>query len=572
MSATIPPLGAVTPWTDASMMNDLVVVSNTVWAATGGGALAQTRGSALPVKFTTVNGLSANALTAVANCSLPGLGIVFGSGAGLQIADPRTGRWQTWTPANSGMKAQDVSALYCDTENQFLVIGYAEHGIDIYDVAADRWRHMDRSSGLAANDVKRLAVAGDRDAIWVVSSDGVTVAAGPDSDFYTPDNSPLTSTRVGAVAVDAAGNAWLGGEGVLYRVDGERWDVYDAQAVNGDFPTRLIAGIAPDGDGTLWLGSIDAEICHFDPDQQRCVDFFRNASGMAQGPVTNLVLAAPDQPYYSTDGNGYSTYDGRLWRTFSVPGQEIRGNRIKALALDDDQALWIATDAGVQRLVGGKATVFDAENSGITPFAVRTLQAGAGGGMWVGGSQGASFFDGTEWANFTGADGLAGDTVQAIANDDQNRTWFGTDQGISVWNGDLFFNITSDLGLPSGNIRALVAAGPVMWIGSQGGGLYKFDNGQLQVFNKRNVGLPSDTVTALAIDEQGDLWIGTDRGVASFDGRRWRRLLRSHRRSSRPSWPASIAFGWGRRTRVCTFLMATIGINTGPVRVSLPIM
>jgi hypothetical protein len=49
-----------------------------------------------------------------------------------------------------------------------------------------------------------------------------------------------------------------------------------------------------------------------------------------------------------------------------------------------------------------------------------------------------------------------------------------------------------------------------------GGGLYRFENSQLQVFNNKNVGLPSDTVTALALAANGVLVIGTDRGLAQI--------------------------------------------------------
>jgi ligand-binding sensor domain-containing protein len=148
---------------------------------------------------------------------------------------------------------------------------------------------------------------------------------------------------------------------------------------------------------------------------------------------------------------------------------------------------------------------------------VRTLHPGTGGGMWVGSMQGASFFDGESWTTFSTADGLAGNTVQAIAADSTGRTWFGTDRGLSVWNGEVFFNIARDRGLPSDDISALAADGDAMWIGTSGGGLYRFENSQLQILNRENVGLPSDVITALAREGDGSLWIGTDQGLARLE-------------------------------------------------------
>jgi ligand-binding sensor domain-containing protein len=114
-----------------------------------------------------------------------------------------------------------VTALACDAATGQLAVGYARQGIDLFDAAAGEWRHLDRSSGLASNNVRALALAGQ--AVWVVADDGITVAAGMDSTFYNSSNSPLESNRVGSIVVDPAGTVWLGGDGVLYAVAGEDW-------------------------------------------------------------------------------------------------------------------------------------------------------------------------------------------------------------------------------------------------------------------------------------------------------------------------------------------------------------
>jgi ligand-binding sensor domain-containing protein len=106
--------------------------------------------------------------------------------------------------------------------------------------------------------------------------------------------------------------------------------------------------------------------------------------------------------------------------------------------------------------------------------------------------------------------------VRSIVVDAAGRTWFGTERGISVWNGSSFFTIDQARGLPSEDIRALAADEDGVWIGAQGGGLYRYAGNQLQLLNRQNVGLPSDNVSALAVGPDGALWIGTDRGLAQL--------------------------------------------------------
>jgi ligand-binding sensor domain-containing protein len=50
------------------------------------------------------------------------------------------------------------------------------------------------------------------------------------------------------------------------------------------------------------------------------------------------------------------------------------------------------------------------------------------------------------------------------------------------------------------------------WIGTAGGGLAKFDGVNWRVYNTSNSKLPNDYVTSIVIDEVGNKWIGTDGG------------------------------------------------------------
>ncbi len=165
------------------------------------------------------------------------------------------------------------------------------------------------------------------------------------------------------------------------------------------------------------------------------------------------------------------------------------------------------TDPTIQRL-------YTLESGGLPIDDVRVLAADAGG-LWIGGL-GAAHFDGGEWEVFTVEDGLAGTLVQALAIDSQLRAWIGTKTGLSIWNGDIFFNLTQENGLPSDNITALLADGDAMWIGSNGGGLFRFMRNQLQIFSDENADLPSNTITALGRDGDGALLVGTAEGLVRF--------------------------------------------------------
>ena len=56
-----------------------------------------------------------------------------------------------------------------------------------------------------------------------------------------------------------------------------------------------------------------------------------------------------------------------------------------------------------------------------------------------------------------------------------------------------------------------------IWMGTDGGGVSRFDGQKFETFNKTN-GLSGNTVRSLLEDSKGNIWIGTDNGLTLYDG------------------------------------------------------
>ncbi len=83
-------------------------------------------------------------------------------------------------------------------------------------------------------------------------------------------------------------------------------------------------------------------------------------------------------------------------------------------------------------------------------------------------------------------------------------------------------NYTTDDGLPDNDVLCLTNDEQGnMWFGTQNG-VAKFDGLTWSVFNTTShPDIPHNTITAIAQDKDGDIWIGTDFGVSVFDGTDW---------------------------------------------------
>jgi len=82
-----------------------------------------------------------------------------------------------------------------------------------------------------------------------------------------------------------------------------------------------------------------------------------------------------------------------------------------------------------------------------------------------------------------------------------------------------FRSYSLEEGLPQSQIQALIQDQTGnLWVGTNGGGLCRFNGKEFQVFTKKH-GLPDNIIGALHQDNSGILWISTSKGIAAYDGK-----------------------------------------------------
>lgn len=92
---------------------------------------------------------------------------------------------------------------------------------------------------------------------------------------------------------------------------------------------------------------------------------------------------------------------------------------------------------------------------------------------------------------------------------------------------DFFYstrNYTAIDGLPQSQVRAMVEdKSGYLWIGTEGGGLARFDGREFKVYTTLD-GLLTNQVLGLQLDKDENLWILHPRGVTKFDGRHFTKI------------------------------------------------
>jgi diguanylate cyclase (GGDEF)-like protein/PAS domain S-box-containing protein len=235
------------------------------------------------------------------------------------------------------------------------------------------------------------------------------------------------------------------------------------------------------------------------------------------------IRQTPDGYLWFGTQNGLVRFDGVHFTVFDVQGTPALGhNHLWSLVADGDGGLWIATNGGLARWTRGQVARADEAAAALPSRTLRTLYRADDGSLWIGSASGGLTHRKAEGTSrsYTVADGLASDSVFAVAEGAPGELWVGTNRGLDRLSGGVFHH------QPLGPVfiwSLLRGSDGSLWIGTEGRGLWQWKDGRYRQFTTRD-GLPGDEVRALVEDKDGNLWAGTNYGLGRLTDGRWSRL------------------------------------------------
>jgi ligand-binding sensor domain-containing protein len=281
---------------------------------------------------------------------------------------------------------------------------------------------------------------------------------------------------------------------------------------------KNVKRIFADGD-TVWVGT-SGGLVRYDTRSDE-YKLFDTQSGLLSNGVF-FVGRLGDRVAVGTYGGGLSLLDPKTekWESYNIPeglGDAFVYDVLKARNGD----VWIATWSGVNRVRGGdlkdrskwELHTVASTQGGLPNDWVYGLAEGKDGEVWLATEGGLSRFKDGQWQAWNHAQGLGApyDKVKdAIAfNNDPSKVsehHARQKQEMGLANVNVAYN-------PNYIVSLVVDAQGIVWAGTWGGGLSRFDGKAWTVYTVAE-GLPGNHVFMLHIDPQGVLWIGTNAGLA----------------------------------------------------------
>ncbi|MBI3958115.1 MAG: hypothetical protein HY328_04840 [Chloroflexi bacterium] len=267
------------------------------------------------------------------------------------------------------------------------------------------------------------------------------------------------------------------------------------------------------GNGEIWFGT-DAGISRFNGEWTT----FTPAENPFAGKV-NLLVADPTtgKLWAGTAEGDIVFWDGSVWtNVLKVPSS------VNALLPVGGQ-LWIGSDSGLYIWVESAAVPVDF----LQGVRVQAL-ASQGNAVWVGTAQGLWIHQRDTWTAVTADNVLPWEQVSAIWADPSGPVWVAA-EGNLAWrepSSGIWTPISTEV-LQLTNPTPIVAltgdANGVVWGGTHGNGPFRvLDRRALVAFSgEGEIGLTTPFVQAVAIDNDGLVWFGTQSGVFRYDEKMW---------------------------------------------------
>lgn len=401
--------------------------------------------------------------------------------------------------------------------------------------------------------------------VWLATGSGISKFDGVNFTNYTTEDG-LASGEIKKIVKDSKGNLWMGHtSGSLSFFDGETIRKHPIS----DVISMEITSLLFDKDNVLWISTLGDGLIsidnpyEFDPEKMKYVRF----KGRLSDRVFSVIMAKNDSIFFITDvgirkynkadssfikhapkglttywqitsmfedSRGdvwYGTYHGGLYRYIKEKNEfriydardGLADNWVTTIYEDRKGNIWIGTWGGGLTMFNENGfKTYDNKNGLLDLKIFKIVEDLEGNILIATNDNGLAIFKGEKFEFYSTKDGLADKQVFSVVQDRGGKFWFGTDKGISVYNplagkrGIKYAYYNQESNSIGDQIRFLKTdANANIWIGSGNGGInmYNYKTGRFVRDPFINSYFPNGIVSALDIDRQNQLWIGTQYGL-----------------------------------------------------------
>lgn len=271
--------------------------------------------------------------------------------------------------------------------------------------------------------------------------------------------------NVSALAQTTDGYLWMGTPFGLFRFDGIDFASYPTTSLSAPLPSTDIEALSSDAAGGLWIGFRSGGISHLRANG--AVENYNPHNHLGPNSAQNFIVCNDGAVWAVADYRLYRLA-GNHWENFGVQ-HGLSGNPLFSIFLDKAGTLWTSTRSTLFALKKGqsKFEVFPTKS-----FMIVGMVQAPDGEMWV-------------------AD--AWNTIRPLVPNSIHPGW----------------NI-------NGYVRMVMEPSGNLWLAQDYRGVTHMQLGKTPSPLVKETELSSEQTTAILLDRDGDIWVGTSRGLDRY--------------------------------------------------------
>lgn len=239
-------------------------------------------------------------------------------------------------------------------------------------------------------------------------------------------------------------------------------------------------------------------------------------SGLGSDSLLNMGVCKGE--ILIVGGLDLTSFDGQNFNKFS---HGLRGDVPRSVACDPNGVPWLALTRNIafQDNLGWKTFSLDEIRTGGAPTdLVEDIGFAPDGKVWVVLSSQVTVYDGATWQ--VSSDGLEGVRfMKSIVFDSRGLPWVSYNGGVYSFDGSQWQAIKNpDL---KGVVAMDIDAQDRLWLGTREDGVFRYEGGKWTQFNLQELGVSSNKIRQVRVDDNARVWVGTEWGLGVYDGSSW---------------------------------------------------